>query len=418
MLVWIFILLQLLFGLTSGFCQRMTPLSSPPDWNRLNAFQETITHDEFATLLNSVYAPSDAAGRWIKIQPEQALIRENATETFVLRFAPAPTARRPIFRYWRPVSEMRAPADQPLEGITVALDPGHLGGEWAKMEERWFQIGSSAPIMEGNMTLRVAQLLAPRLRALGAKVELVRSKLGPVSDLRPDQLQGAAEGALRSQGVTNIAPTFKGPTDPDKERSLPWEEDLLFYRTGEIQARARIVNETIRPDLTLCLHFNAEPWGDPANSTLVDSNHLHLLINGNYSTTELGYDDVRYAMLLKLLNRTYEEELTLSEALAAGLARVTQLPAYHYNTPNAKAMDSTGYVWARNLLANRLYECPVVYIECYVMNSHEFFARFQAGEYEGLQEFGGVLRPNIYQEYVEGVVNGLVDYFRANRASK
>jgi hypothetical protein len=413
-----FMLLQLFLALTSGFCQRIMPLSSPPDWDRLNAFQETITHDEFVTLLSSIYAPGGAADHWITIEPGQALIRENATKTFVLRFAPAPVSRKPIFRQWSPAPEKSTPPDRPLQGMTIALDPGHLGGEWAKMEERWFQIGTSAPIMEGNMTLRVAQVLAPRLRGLGAKVEFVRSTLGPVNELRPEVLQEAAQATLRSQGVTNILPTFRGAGDPDKERSLPWEANLLFYRVGEIQARARIVNETIRPDLTLCLHFNAEPWGDPANPTLVDSNHLHLLVNGNYSVAELGYDDVRYAMLLKLLSRTYEEELPLSEAIAAALARVTRLPAYHYTSPSAKAIGSSGYVWARNLLANRLYECPVVYVECYVMNSREFFARFQAGEYQGLQEFGGVLRPNIYQEYVQGVVNGLADYFRAHRTSR
>jgi hypothetical protein len=58
----------------------------------------------------------------------------------------------------------------------------------------------------------------------------------------------------------------------------------------------------------------------------------------------------------------------------------------------------------------------VVYIEPYVMNNEEVFARIQAGEYEGLRNFGGVMRPNIYEEYVTGVVNGLVEYCRQNRA--
>lgn len=413
-----FILLQLFLALVPGFGQRIAPLSSPPDWSRLDAFQETMTQDEFVTLLSLVYAPAGAAGRWISIEPGRALIRENATNSFVLRFAPTPASGKPIPRYWKPASEWKSPPDRPLDGMTIALDPGHLGGDWAEMEERWFQIRDSAPIMEGNLTLRVAQLLAPRLEALGARVKLVRSKLGPVTDLRPEALQETAKTTLREQGVTDILPFFNGPSDPNKERSLPWMADLLFYRIGEIQARARLVNETIKPDLTLCLHFDAEPWGDPANPVLVDSDHLHLLINGNYTAAELEYDDVRYAMLIKLLSRTYENELPLSEAVAAALARVTHLPPYRYTTPNAKAMDPGDYVWARNLLANRLYECPVVYVECYVMNSREFFARFQAGEYEGLRDFSGVQRPNLYREYVQGVVEGLVNYFRANRISK
>jgi len=49
------------------------------------------------------------------------------------------------------------------------------------------------------------------------------------------------------------------------------------------------------------------------------------------------------------------------------------------------------------------------------MNSQEFFARLQAGEYEGLRNFGGVLRQNIFEEYVQGVVDGLAAYFRLKR---
>ena len=67
----------------------------------------------------------------------------------------------------------------------------------------------------------------------------------------------------------------------------------------------------------LCLHLDAEPWGTPAHPVLVSVNHLHLLINGAYSTGELGFDDERFAMLLKLLNRTYSEELACSESVAA-----------------------------------------------------------------------------------------------------
>jgi len=215
-----------------------------------------------------------------------------------------------------------------------------------------------------------------------------------------------------------MLPSYNGPADPNREDSVPWEAERLFYRVDEIHARARIVNEQIKPDLAICLHFNAEPWGDPVHPNLVRVNHLHLLVNGAYSSAELGYDDERFAMLMKLLNRSYHQELACSEAVAAAMARVTGLPPYRYATPNAKSVGTSGYVWARNLLANRLYQCPVIYIEAYVMNSEDFFARIQAGEYDGLRNFGGVMRQNIFQEYVEGVVEGLTEYFRTARGAR
>ncbi len=397
------------------FSQRQTPLSHPPDWDQLNRFQETITHDEFADLLNSVYAPKGAGAQWIKLEAMRAIIQENASDQFVLQFASSVEARKPVSRYWTP-AENFSPDDQlPLSGVKIAIDPGHLGGTWAKMEERWFQIGNSIPVTEGDLTLRVAQILAPRLQNLGAKVTLVRSAPGPVTKVRPEELKIQAEASLRARGAANIFPSYSGSDDPNREDSIPWEAERLFYRVDEIHTRAEIVNEKIKPDLVLCLHFNAEPWGAPAHPVLVSMNHLHLLVNGAYSSGELGFDDERFAMLLKLLNRTYSEELACSESVAASMARITGLPPYRYSGANAKSVGKSGYVWARNLLANRLYECPVIFIEPYVMNSQEFFARIQAGEYEGYRNFGGVMRKNIFEEYVQSVVDGLSTYFRATR---
>ena len=402
----------------ASFSQRLTPLSQPPDWDQLNQFQETITHDEFVNALESVYAPNGAAAQWISVNSAEAVVQENASHRFVLRFAPNLETRKPVPRYWTSVNQLNPNNDAPLAGLKIAIDPGHLGGKWAQMEERWFQVGSSVPVTEGDLTLRVAQILAPRLRKLGAEVTLVRSAPGPVTDARPTELHVEAEASLRDRGVTSALPSYTGPADANREQSIPWEAERLFYRVAEIHSRAKIVNEKIKPDLTLCLHFNAEPWGDPKHPALVSENHLHLLINGAYSSAELGYDDERFAMLVKLLNRAYPEEVAAAESLAGSMARITGLPPYSYSGSNAKRIGSSGYVWARNLLANRLYECPVVFIEPYVMNSREVFARIQAGEYQGLRNFAGVMRPNIYEEYVQGVVDGLTAYCQANRAEK
>jgi hypothetical protein len=397
------------------FSQRLTPLSAPPDWNQLDRFQETITHDQFADLLNTVYAPNGAGAQWITLEPTRVLVQENASDRFVLRFAASAEENKPVPRYWT-AAESLGPNDKlPLSGVRIAIDPGHLGGAWAKMEERWFQIGDSIPVIEGDLTLRVAQILAPRLQSLGATVTLVRSAPGPVTTVRPEALKFQAEASLRERGVTNISPSYSGPEDPNREDSIPWEAERLFYRVDEIHTRADIVNKKIKPDLVLCLHFDAEPWGAPDHPVLVSVNHLHLLINGAYSSGELGFDDERFTMLLKLLGRTCSEELACSEFVAASMARITGLPPYRYSSANAKSVGNSGYVWARNLLANRLYECPVIFLEPYVMNSQEFFARVQAGEYEGLRNFGGVMRQNIFQEYVEGVVDGIAAYFRATR---
>ena len=80
-------------------------------------------------------------------------------------------------------------------------------------------------------------------------------------------------------------------------------------------------------------------------------------------------------------------------------------------------IGSTGYVYARNLLATRLYRCPVVYCEPYVMNSRDAFARIQAGDYDGTRNINGIERKSVFREYVDSVVNGLVEYYRAARSA-
>ena len=402
--------------LTPTLADPLTPLSSPPDWNQLEKFQGTIIHDQFLHLLNDVYAVGGTANKWIKVEPDYAVIRTSGEHWLRLKFAR--DSVKPIPKYWRDSKTLPANNDRPLAGLTIALDPGHLGGSWAKMEERWFQIGNTEPVKEGDLTLQTAKRLAPRLEELGAKVVFVHSKPGPVTSLRPDNLRSEARASLKSRGVHPILKTYKGPGDPEKEDSIGWEADRLFYRVAEIHVRAKRVNQTLKPDLTLCLHFNAEPWGDPANPTLTDIDHLHLIVNGAYAESELAYADVRYQMLRKLLSQSFDEELGIAESIAHSLSETTKLPAYHYNSDNAHAVGTSGYVWARDLLANRLYHCPVAYVECYVMNSRDFFDRFQAGEYDGLREFNGVMHKNIYAEYADGVAEGVADYFRGARGTE
>ena len=303
--------------------------------------------------------------------------------------------------------------ERPLAGLKIALDPGHIGGEWAKMEERWFKVGDTPPVKEGEMTLLVAKMLAPKLRALGAQVSFVRNKTEPVTPFRPDDFRAAARALLRAGGTENPREDFEGSDDPLKEQTVRWQSEILFYRASEIRYRAKVVNTRLRPDLVLCLHFNAEAWGDERNPSFIDKNHLHLLANGAYLAPELAFDDERFEMVRRLLSRVADEEIKIADTVAATMARITQLPPYQYTTDNVTQVGTSGYVYARNLVATRLYQCPVVYFEPYVMNNSEVFARIQAGDYEGTRSINGIERPSIYREYVDSVVAGLVEYYRA-----
>jgi hypothetical protein len=308
--------------------------------------------------------------------------------------------------------------EKPLAGLKIALDPGHLGGNWAKMEERWFQVGDSKPVQEGDLTLRVARLLATRLRDLGAKVSFVRNSDEPTTVKRPDDFRELARKILIKNGVPQPRAEGLDPNDPAKEQTIRWQREILFYRYSEIRRRAALVNFKMHPDLVLCLHFNAEDWGDPNSPSLTDINHLHVLVNGSYLAEELEFDDERFEMIRRVLSRAYDEELPLADTVAAAMARGTGLAPYQYPTTNSTTkVGTSGYVFARNLLATRLYRCPVVYCEPYVMNSKDVFARIQAGDYEGMRNINGVERKSIFREYADSVAAGLVEYYSKARGS-
>jgi hypothetical protein len=386
---------------------RLSALEKEPDWSTLDKFQWTMSREEFTRLLDTVYAPGGAWKQTIEITPGGASVLAGGTDRWLLHFANAQKRAAPPALYWRPLATL-PPGGQPLAGVKIGLDPGHLGGEWAKMEERWFEIGGNTqPVAEGDMTLLTSRLLAALLKARGANIEYVRNSTEPATPLRPADLRGTARAQLQGEGMRFIRDKYDGPADMLRMNSIQWTSELLFYRTAEIQARGRLVNDQLKPDLVLCLHYNAEAWGDPKHPALVNRDHMHVLVNGCYAAPELALDDVRYGMLVKLLSRTYAEELPVAEHVADSLAKATGLPPYTYTTPNAIHVSDNPYIWARNLLANRIDECPVVYIEPYVMNSPEVWERVQAGNYDGRKLIDGKMRESIYREYANAVANGV-----------
>src|SRR5437016_8840628 len=157
----------LLLPLTLHATDNVGVLGSKPKWDVLENYQRTLTHDEFVHLINDTYCTHGFAPDLIKIDNDAAQILTNreSHHVFTLHFATDANSKAHIPRLWRPAKSLPpARASKPLAGLRVALDPGHLGGKWAKMEERWFQVGDAKPVTEGDMTLRVSRLLATRLR--------------------------------------------------------------------------------------------------------------------------------------------------------------------------------------------------------------------------------------------------------------
>lgn len=385
----------------------LADLGTQPDWSTLDLWQQTITRDDFHRLLTEVYTVGDTWKRYITIHSDHAIIRTDTRKpgaTYRLDFASIISEASPN-RNWNSAGEL-APGtrEKPLAGVHIAIDPGHIGGDFAKIEGRWFQIGNHPPVQEGDMTLITGKIIKRKLIELGAKVYLVRGSNEPVNPRRPDHYRKAAEAKAASLGKTD-------------EETISNYQNKFFYRTGEIRERARRVNLAFSPDLVLCLHYNAEAWADPENPTLTDKNHYHVILHGALTSDEIAHDDERFEMLVKILQRSHDEEKTLGMYIAHSLGLATKLPAYEYmpNMSHARRIDSVPGLWARNLLANRLYQCPVIFLEPYVMNNQEVHDRVQLGDYEGTRLINGEERKSIYREYADAVMLALKEYYFDHR---
>jgi len=396
-----FVLLLFCLLETAGL-GKISPLAAPPDWGWLANCAHTMTREEFARMLQNHYARNDAAAGWVELEEGGVRIRTGGDTWQNVPFATEATGTAPgIARFWRKASELApAPEAKPLLGVKIAIDPGHLGGEWAAMEERFFQVGKTRPVAEGDLTLAVAKRLKPTLEKLGAQVFLLRKSDRPVTPLRAKTLESAAAAEL---------------TGAFTAERLRRQSELFFYRISEIRARARLVNERLKPDLVLCLHMNAEEWGEPDHPQLQPRNHLHALVNGNYGPRELESDDIREEMLAQLFGRITEEALPLCECVVEALAEETGLPPFTYFSNNASRVGDGAYLYSRNLLANRLYRAPVVFLEPYVMNSGPVWKRVQMGNYSGTKLVDGQPRKSLVNEYSQGVAEGLARYFRRER---
>ena len=383
-----------------------SPISEAPEWRLLENYQGTITQAQFEEKLKRIYDPTGALRKYLQIDADGVGVFRDVAKTeplFRLRWA------RPDAAPGSPPAAFFLPDPQrPLLGRVICLDPGHIGGDWADVEERTFRIGRDRPVVEGELNLKTCRRLAERLTAAGAKVVWTHDGFAPTTNLRPADLYPEAIQYFLQDPVSRRQAGYS------MNNLIRWNAELLFYRSAEIQARARRVNEELHPDFTLCLHYNAAPWGQAGRASLTSVSRLVLFTHGSYTASELVYDDQKFHLLRKLLENSSGEEVDLAAAVAREFKEKWGFRAEDYGGSGyASPTGASPYVWHRNLIANRLFSGPVVFVEGPYMNDRMTYGWIQAGEYEGTRLIGGKERQSIFQEYADRVAEGLIERFRS-----
>lgn len=362
--------------------------------------RRTVTRDDFLRCLNELVKKENLPPGFITITEDFALVRSATGEEYKLFFASTRSSARPAHRYWRHRTEI-APSvrNLPLSGARIAIDPGHIGGSWAAREGRLFHGKCGTRIAEGDMNLEVAQVLKTMLNQAGARATLTRENSQPRNGQDSSIFHDRARRNLKSASL---------PVTPI---TLAREADRLLLQVAEIESRSKIVNEKIKPDMVICLHFNAEPWGSGSSPQMSKKNHLHVLVGGSYLADELSESPARLDLLRRVVEGTHIVELPLARSIARHLASETGLPPFSYGETSriATADPASPFVWKRNLMATRTFHCPVIYPEPFVMNNLDTITAVAAAS--GQTWCRASTKQDIFGQYARAVYKGIVEYW-------
>jgi N-acetylmuramoyl-L-alanine amidase len=402
-----------LSSLLSSSWAKITPLIEVPEWRLLEPFQESVSIPEFKDRINKIYSRDGKFYEYFVIDEKNltgTLYSDKAHSVVLWTYRFADKDQK-FFEKSFPLPKFNPSEEKPLEGLTIALDPGHIGGEWAKLEERFFKIKDNPPIMEAELNILTCRHLAKKLEEAGATVVWTKNDYEPVTSLRPIDLEPEA-----MMFMSHASPKFATYPKAKLKKAVKYYSELLFYRTSEISARAHKINDELKPDLTLCVHFNAAPWGSASNPKLVNINRLVLFTHGAYEDDELEFDDQKYRLLWKLFENSSSFEIKMSQLIGDSMKKNwSEIPSENYGFSNSMfRVSDSNYVYARNLAANRMFNGPVIFIEGPYMNDKDTYQRLIAGDYEGTQNINGKEVRSIFREFGEIIAEGVKNYSLSN----
>jgi N-acetylmuramoyl-L-alanine amidase len=208
----------------------------------------------------------------------------------------------------------------------VAIDPGHFGGKYARLEQKWL-IVDNVPLQEGDLTLRTALLLKERLEKAGIEVLLTRTEEG--------------KGAIKEE--------FEGG-------------DFKVFNTKDLRVRAELVN-AYNPDLTLMIHYNVHSGeGNIYRST--PKNYCLAFVPGAFCNGELDTAEDREHFYRLIATDDLKRSIELSQILISHLGDKLDIPIKsheHYMNRVCKRVGKG--IYARNLAMTRLVKGTLSYVE-------------------------------------------------------
>ncbi|HSX12193.1 MAG TPA: N-acetylmuramoyl-L-alanine amidase [Rhabdochlamydiaceae bacterium] len=280
-----------------------------------------------------------------------------------------------------------------LAGLKVALDPGHFGGNYAFLEERYIDIEENR-FDEGTLTLLTALYLKQLLEAEGATVFLTKTKVG--------------EGVFEENFFDWLKKNPHYWVDKPLNRIF-----RLYYNPLDLRARAEKINQ-FGPDLTLIIHFNAHPVkGDlPSNSHSTESNYNLVFLPGAFCKKELADSDARYEFLRLICTHDLQNSLDLSQHILDRFSAILKVPAIQESSEipylSKCCLKLSEGIFARNLVLTRLIHGPLCYGETLIQNNVQECKNLSKKEFV----IQGIACPLRLKEVAEAYFEGIKEYLK------
>lgn len=303
--------------------------------------------------------------------------------------------------------------NQPLTGIKIAIDPGHIAGDFkmATVESRFIEMyglgEGNKPLrfFEGELTLTTSLILRDSLEKLGAEVMLTREK-GNFSALGisfDEWLQTELVDTLMREGysISSIDRRIANSSYRTLYRRYFLDQDL--------DARADKINY-FNPHFTVVVHFNADVenagWYKPS-----PRNYSMVFVPGSYLAGELSNTVERFDFLRTLLTDHMQESALLSRFVMEEFETTLGVPAVsdYPNKPfylTKRSMEVDRGVYARNLRLCRLLNTPVCYGESLLQDNQKELMALSKNDLEN-----GVIAPRLIT-VAQAYLNGIKQYVK------
>lgn len=313
------------------------------------------------------------------------------------------------------------PSDQPLKGLKIAIDPGHMSTrDWDKYTGKFVKDRAGNYVSEGLIALQTALLLQQDFEALGAVVKLTREDHEAVTEvpLRSLDVQTYGLEALREQSLQSwfLALISQNPVgsllynsfaNNAKFKSLFKESARYnyFVLREDLEARVKIFEE-FQPDISFAIHYDSQdPPRNPNGVNTRNYSRVKTYVHGSISPEEWATNsDRRYYLHHALDTASWDASFSLAKSVVNSLSSTLGL-GYDNGGGGTSKMVAPG-VFSRNLyVTKKSFGHAHTYIECLHYNDPTEFKRMLRKDYT--MEIAG--QTTYYSSRVRQVANAIRD---------